>query len=156
MISEEQYERLTAKSRAKSLVQFFRGLLLVGVDLHLEWDKDTAVTLNFEQGQWPDLLEHKLHFRVVCPEPEPSVIKWIDEIDEATLYLSVLMLRTEGCGRARSRLLESNYLFETWLEVDLRTRFSGRMCRSTQTIADRFGWLASAVAKRQGKRSTGD
>jgi antitoxin Phd len=41
MISEEQYERLTGKSRRpKSLVQFFRDSPLVGVDLDLERDRD--------------------------------------------------------------------------------------------------------------------
>jgi antitoxin Phd len=41
MISDEQYERLLAKSRQpKSLVQFFRESPMVGVDLHLERDKD--------------------------------------------------------------------------------------------------------------------
>jgi len=41
MISDEQYERLVAKSRQpKSLVQFFRESPLVGVDLDLERDQD--------------------------------------------------------------------------------------------------------------------
>ncbi len=43
MISEEQYERLTAKSRQpKSIVQFFRESPLVGVDLDLERDQDAG------------------------------------------------------------------------------------------------------------------
>ena len=46
-------------------------------------------------------------------------------------------------GRRRTRL-------ETWLEVDLRARFSGRIVPIDANIADRFGWLA-AEAKRQGK-----
>jgi prevent-host-death family protein len=41
MISEEQYDRLTAKSRQpKNIVQFFRESPLVGVDLDLERDQD--------------------------------------------------------------------------------------------------------------------
>src|ERR1700687_5589144 len=41
MISDEQYEQLTAKSRQpKSLVQFFRESPLVGVELDLERNKD--------------------------------------------------------------------------------------------------------------------
>lgn len=41
MISDEQYHRLTLKSRQpKSIVQFFRQSPLVGVDLDLERDKD--------------------------------------------------------------------------------------------------------------------
>jgi prevent-host-death family protein len=43
MISDEQYERLTAKSRQpKSLVQFFRESPLAGVELNLERDQDTG------------------------------------------------------------------------------------------------------------------
>ena len=43
MISDEHYERLTAKSRQpKSLVQFFRQSPLVGIELNLERDKDTG------------------------------------------------------------------------------------------------------------------
>ena len=43
MISEEQYERLTVKSRRpKSLVQFFRDSPLVGVEFDLERDRDTG------------------------------------------------------------------------------------------------------------------
>jgi antitoxin Phd len=43
MISDEQYDRLIAKSRQpKSIVQFFRESPLVGVELDLERDKDTG------------------------------------------------------------------------------------------------------------------
>jgi antitoxin Phd len=43
MISDEQYERLTVKSRQpKSLVQFFRESPLVGVELDFERDQDSG------------------------------------------------------------------------------------------------------------------
>jgi prevent-host-death family protein len=43
MISDEQFDRLTARSRhPKSIVQFFRESPLVGVELDLERDKDTG------------------------------------------------------------------------------------------------------------------
>jgi prevent-host-death family protein len=48
MISDEDYERLKAKSRRpKSLVQFFRESPLVGVELDLERDKDTGRNVTF-------------------------------------------------------------------------------------------------------------
>lgn len=41
MIAEEQFEKLAGRShQPKSLVQFFRQSPLVGVDLHLERDRD--------------------------------------------------------------------------------------------------------------------
>jgi antitoxin Phd len=43
MISDEQYDRLTTKSRQpKSIVRFFRESPLVGVELDLEREKDTG------------------------------------------------------------------------------------------------------------------
>src|SRR6516165_1982330 len=43
MISDEQYERLTVKSRQpKGIVEFFRESPLVGIELDLERDKDTG------------------------------------------------------------------------------------------------------------------
>ena len=43
MISDEQYDRLVAKSRQpKSIVHFFRESPLVGVELDFERDKDTG------------------------------------------------------------------------------------------------------------------
>jgi hypothetical protein len=43
MISDEQYDRLMVRShQPKSIVQFFRELPLVGVDLGLERDQDTG------------------------------------------------------------------------------------------------------------------
>jgi antitoxin Phd len=43
MISDEQYDRLTAKPRQpKSIVQFFRESPLVGIDLDLERERDTG------------------------------------------------------------------------------------------------------------------
>jgi predicted nucleic acid-binding protein len=96
------------------------------------------------------LLDTNCVSELVRPEPEPSVIRWIEETDEATLYLSVLTLSEirKGVaglaqGRRRTRL-------ETWLEVDLRARFSGRIVPIDAGIADRFGGLA-AEARRQGK-----
>jgi antitoxin Phd len=43
MVSDEQYARLTSKSRQpKSLVQFLRASPLVGVELDLERDQDAG------------------------------------------------------------------------------------------------------------------
>jgi len=43
MISDEQYDKLVVKShQPKNIVQFFRESPLVGVELHLERDRDTG------------------------------------------------------------------------------------------------------------------
>src|ERR1700689_5319591 len=96
------------------------------------------------------LLDTNCISELVHPRPDPRVIEWLEAADEATLYLSVLTLGEirKGVaglaqGRRRTRL-------ETWLEVDLRGRFSERIVPIDAAIADRFGWLA-AEAMRQGK-----
>jgi predicted nucleic acid-binding protein len=74
----------------------------------------------------------------------------METADETLLYLSVLTLGEirKGLagltqGRRRTRL-------ETWLEVELRARFAGRILPIDAAVADRWGLIA-AGAKRQGK-----
>jgi hypothetical protein len=46
MISDEQYERFTARPhQPKSIFQFFRESPLAGVQLHLDRDRDTGRNL---------------------------------------------------------------------------------------------------------------
>jgi toxin FitB len=95
------------------------------------------------------LLDTNFVSELVRVRPEPRVMKWMDAADEGLLYLSVLTLGEirKGLaaliqGRRRTRL-------ETWLEVDLRARFSGRVLPIDEQVADRWGLLA-AQAKRKG------
>jgi predicted nucleic acid-binding protein len=96
------------------------------------------------------LLDTNCVSELVRPEPEISVIRWIEEADEETLYLSVLTLGEIRKGVAGLPQSRRRTRLETWLEVDLRARFSGRIVSIDFEIADRFGWLA-AEAKRKGK-----
>ena len=96
------------------------------------------------------LLDTNCISEAVRLHPEPRVMAWIEAIDESLLYLSVLTLGEirKGLaalppGRRRTRL-------ETWLEAELRVRFSGRVLSIDSEVADRWGWLA-AGAKGQGK-----
>lgn len=96
------------------------------------------------------LLDTNCISELVRPKPEPRVMEWMDAADEGLLYLSVLTLgeirkRVAGLtqGKRRAHL-------ETWLEVDLQTRFSGRIVPVDSAIADRWGLLA-AESKRKGK-----
>ena len=87
---------------------------------------------------------------VVRVKPEPRVLAWIEAADESLLYLSVLTLGEIKKGvvalpqsRRRSRL-------ETWLEIELQARFSGRILPIDVAVADRWGLLA-ANAKASGR-----
>ncbi|HTP34148.1 MAG TPA: type II toxin-antitoxin system VapC family toxin [Candidatus Acidoferrales bacterium] len=96
------------------------------------------------------LLDTNCISELVRPKPEPRVVQWMESVDEELLYLNVLTLGEirKGVvgmpqGKRRTRL-------ESWLEADLRARFSGRILTIDSVTADRWGQLA-AEAKRKGK-----
>src|SRR6202171_4356222 len=96
------------------------------------------------------LLDTNCISELVRPKPEPRVMEWIDAADEGMLYLSVLTFGEIRKGLAALPQGKRRTHLETWLEVDLRDRFAGRILPIDATVADRGGSLA-AHAKSQGK-----
>jgi predicted nucleic acid-binding protein len=86
---------------------------------------------------------------LVTVKPEPRVIEWMEATDEGLLYLSVLTLGEVRKGLAGLALGKRRTQIETWLEVELKARFSGRILPIDAPVADRWGSLA-AQAKRRG------
>ncbi len=96
------------------------------------------------------LLDTNCVSELVSPKPNSNVVSWMEASDESLLFLSVLTLGEirKGVtllpqGRRRTRL-------ETWLDVDLRARFAGRILPVDEDIAARWGSL-TAGAKRRGQ-----
>jgi predicted nucleic acid-binding protein len=96
------------------------------------------------------LLDTNCISEVVRIAPEPRVTAWIDAMDESLLYLSVLTFGEIRKGLAALSQGKRRTQLETWLDVQLRARFSGRILSVDSHVADRWGWLAAA-AKRAGK-----
>jgi predicted nucleic acid-binding protein len=96
------------------------------------------------------LLDTNCISELVRPKPDPSVTEWMDGADESLLYLSFLTLGEIRKGVAALAQGKRRTHLETWLEVDLQARFSGRIVPVDSAIADRWSLLASA-AKRKGK-----
>jgi toxin FitB len=96
------------------------------------------------------LLDTNCISEVVRKKPDPLVLHWLDAADESILYLSVLTLGEIRKGLAGLPQSRRQTLLETWLELDLKSRFSGRILPIDRFIADRWG-LLSAEAKRRGK-----
>jgi toxin FitB len=96
------------------------------------------------------LLDTNCVSELVCPKPEPRVLEWMEAVDEGLLYLSVLTLGEIRRGVAGLTQGKRRTHLETWLEVELQARFSGRIVPIDSAIADRWGFLASE-AKRKGK-----
>jgi toxin FitB len=96
------------------------------------------------------LLDTNCISEVVRINPEPRVMAWIEAADESLLYLSVLTLGEIRKGLAALSQGKRRTQLETWLDVELRARFSGKILPVDTHVADRWGWLA-ATAKRAGK-----
>jgi len=96
------------------------------------------------------LLDTNCISEVVRAKPEPRVVEWLEAVDEEMLYLSVLTLGEIRKGVAGLPQGKRRAQLETWLEVELGARFSGRILPIDAAVADRWGWLA-ADAKRKGK-----
>jgi toxin FitB len=96
------------------------------------------------------LLDTNCISEVVRVNPEPRVMAWIEAADESLLYLSVLTLGEIRKGLAALSQGKRRTQLETWLDVELRARFSGKILPVDTHVADRWGWLA-ATAKRAGK-----
>ena len=96
------------------------------------------------------LLDTNCISELVRPKPEPRVLEWMEAADEGLLYLSVLTLGEIRKGLAGLAQGKRRTHLETWLEVELQSRFSGRILPIDAAVAGRWGLLASE-AKRKGK-----
>ena len=96
------------------------------------------------------LLDTNCISEVVRVKPEPRVLEWMEAADEALLYLSVLTLGEIRKGLAGLPQGRRRTSLETWLELELQARFSGRILPIDAAVADRWGLLA-ADARRQGR-----
>lgn len=81
------------------------------------------------------------------PRPDANVVRWLDEVDEDRVYLSVVTLGElrEGVdrmapGRRRERL-------DRWLQTDLLDRFVGRIVPVDRAVAQRWGALRAAAGR---------
>lgn len=95
------------------------------------------------------LLDTNCISEVVRSKPEPRVLEWMHAADESLLYLSVLTLGEIRKGLAGLPQSKRRTHLESWLEVELQARFSGRILPIDAAVADRWGVLAGA-AKRGG------
>jgi len=93
------------------------------------------------------LLDTNIISELVKPRPEPRLVAWTSETDEHLLYLSVLTLGEIRKGIASLPRTVRRAELETWLESDLRLRFSNRILSVDETIADRWGVLAGQAQK---------
>lgn len=96
------------------------------------------------------LLDTNCISEIVRSKPDPRVLQWMAAADESLLYLSVLTLGEIRKGVPGLSQSKRRTQLEIWLELELRSRFSGRVLGIDAAIADRWGLLA-AEAKHKGR-----
>ena len=89
------------------------------------------------------LLDTNCISELVRIQPEPGVIAWMEAVDESLLFLSVLTLGEIRKGLAGLPQSKRRTRLETWLEIDLLSRFAGRILPIDAAVADRWGSLAA-------------
>jgi toxin FitB len=92
------------------------------------------------------LLDTNVLSELIEPKPDGNVLRWIEESDESILFLSVLTLGEIRNGIARLGPGARRGRLESWLQVDLRSRFEGRILSIDEAVADRWGAISAGAA----------
>ena len=97
------------------------------------------------------LLDTNMVSEWVKTHPNPGVVRWLEEVDEDEVFLSVVTLAEVRYGIDRMPHGKRRQLLEQWLEQELAIRFEGRWLGISPVVADRCGRLLarSAAAGRQ-------
>jgi toxin FitB len=96
------------------------------------------------------LLDTNCISELVKAEPEPLVMQWIEDVDERLLFLSVLTIGEIRKGIAGLVAGKQRTKLESWLELEVKDRFSNRILSIDTDVAERWAVL-SARSKAQGK-----
>ena len=88
------------------------------------------------------LLDTNVISELTRAKPNQRVAEWLEAVDEALLYFSVLTLGEIRKGVAMLAPSPRRTLLEAWLGTELVTRFAGRVLPIDGIIADRWGLLA--------------
>ena len=84
------------------------------------------------------------------PEPDANVLQWLSEVDEDSVWLSVITLAEIRFGVERMPPGRRRAALAAWIENDLAARFEGRIVGIGLGIADAWGTFMARGA-RQGK-----
>jgi predicted nucleic acid-binding protein len=89
-------------------------------------------------------------------QPEPRVIAWFESVDEDLLHLSVLTIGEIRRGIALLAQSARRTRLESWLDVEVRTRFAQRILPIDSAVADRWGVLNARAESKGRPLSTAD
>lgn len=89
------------------------------------------------------LLDTNIISELVKPTPNERVLKWVDDINSETLYLSVISIGEIRKGVAGIQDPRRQQKISLWLEIELPDYFEDRILNIDLKIADMWGQLQS-------------
>ena len=83
---------------------------------------------------------------LIKPKPEAKLTEWVESAVEDLLYLSVLTMGEIRKGIVTMEQGRRRIALQSWLETDLKPRFSGRVLPIDEATADRWGAITEEAA----------
>lgn len=96
------------------------------------------------------LLDTCVISELVAKRPSQKVVGWIDSIEEARLYLSVITIGEVRKGIEKLPDSQRKTVLEEWLNEQLLVRFAGRIVPIDSEVMLRWGQLTGSL-ERAGK-----
>lgn len=94
------------------------------------------------------LLDTVVVSELVRKNPSASVLKWVNDQDENSLYLSVLTIGELEKGIARLPATARRNRLLSWVRRDLTERFDGRLLTIDTRTATRWGVITGESERR--------
>ena len=101
------------------------------------------------------LLDTNIISELIKPRPEAKLAAWVESADEDLLYLSVLTVGEIRKGIVAMEQGKRRAALQSWLETDLKPRFSGRILPIDEATADRWGAIAGEAAMQKSGEPNG-
>ena len=80
------------------------------------------------------------------PRPDIRVIRWFDQVDEDSLFLSAVVLAELRYGAEKLAEGAKRKRLEAWIAEELPERFEGRILNIDPAVADAWGKLMARSA----------
>ncbi|MBI3551350.1 MAG: type II toxin-antitoxin system VapC family toxin [Elusimicrobia bacterium] len=94
------------------------------------------------------LLDASALSELLKPRPAARVVRWLDERDEASLYLSVVTIGELHKGIAGMPAGPRKARLRDWVDEELSKRFHGRILELDLETAGEWGRLQARAARR--------
>jgi predicted nucleic acid-binding protein len=97
------------------------------------------------------LLDTCVVSELIKKKPETCVVKWIKQIDESDMYLSVLTIGELQKGVIKLRESKRKQNLIHWVESDLVKRFENRILSISDSVARKWGEI-QGKAEQEGRK----